>query len=108
MKFLKYAPERDGGGMQPVAENGGCSPAHLKKRGQLGLKWHFVKHLFISRVHFSSDFNGVFLNRKLTAWQCSMHNVGIYQVSDTGSGEPLVCHAVVILCYSLYSLHVVI
>ena len=37
-KFLKYAPERDGGGMQPVAENGGCSPAHLKKRGQLGLK----------------------------------------------------------------------
>lgn len=32
----------------------------------------------------------LFLNRKLTARQCSMYNVGIYQVSHTGSGEPLV------------------
>jgi hypothetical protein len=37
-KFLKYAPERDGGGMQPVAENGGCSPAHFKKKRPTGAK----------------------------------------------------------------------
>ena len=38
----------------------------LKKRGQLGLTWHFVKHFFISSVHFSSDFDVVsFFKQKI-------------------------------------------